>query len=380
MTKKINYVSLSISELEREYINQALFEGDLAGNGYFNKRCQDWLEKQLNTPCARLVTSCTSALEMCAILANIEPGDEIILPSFTFVSTANAFVLFGAIPVFIDIRPDTLNIDECLIKAAVTKKTKAIIPVHYAGVGCKMSMIKKIAKDYGLLVIEDAAQCIGSTYQGQALGTIGDLGALSFHQTKNITSGGEGGAILVNDQTLIERADIILEKGTNRKQFFQGLIDKYTWVDKGSSFVLSDLNAAFLFAQLKRVGNINTERIRLWNMYHEAFLNLEEEGKVRRPIVPQHCEHNAHIYYLILETMEKRNSLLAHLNANQIGAVFHYIPLHSSEGGLKYGRACGSMQVTDRVSSCMLRLPLWAGIPEEDLCRIIDAVNSFFEK
>jgi len=379
MPEKIPFANALSTGGERQYIEESIASGQLAGNGYFTKQCQAWLEEHLNTPCARLVTSCTAGLEMSALLSEIEPGDEVIMPSFTFVSTANAFLLFGAVPVFIDIRPDTLNIDETLIESAITTHTKAIVPVHYAGVGCEMDTIMALAAKHNLFVIEDAAQGIGSRYKQHALGTMGDFASISFHQTKNITSGGEGGALLVNNHSKIERTDIVLEKGTNRKQFFQGIVDKYTWVDIGSSFVMSDLLAAYLLAQLERLEVINADRMNQWQSFHNAFKNLEDQGKVRRPIIPDECEHNAHIYYLLLNTEEERNACLAKLNGEGINAVFHYIPLHSSPSGQLYGRVASSMKVTDDLSRRLLRLPIWAGLPQQQHNRIISEVKAYFE-
>jgi len=378
MRHDIPFVSVSITEKEEQYLQEAMQSGQLAGNGTFSKKCQALMEQYTGAAAARMVTSCTAGLEMSAILANIQPGDEIIMTSFTFVSTANAFLLFGGVPVFIDIHPETLNMDESLIEAAITPKTKAIIPMHYAGVGCEMDTIMDIAKKHDLIVIEDAAQGLGSTYKGKPLGSIGDMSSISFHQTKNITAGGEGGAILVNNKDLIDRADIIFEKGTNRKRFFQGLVDKYTWIDIGSSFVLSDLLAAFLLAQLERLDEINGDRMKQWNSYHQAFKILEDQGKVRRPIIPEVCEHNAHIYYLLSSSAEERSQCLAHLNKKGIGAVFHYIPLHSSPAGTKFGKVASAMKNTDECSERLVRLPIWAGLPDEQHQYIIDQVLDFF--
>jgi len=379
LSEKIPFVKALSNGGERQYIEDAISSGQLAGNGPFTKQCQAWLQARLNTPCARLVTSCTAGLEMSALLAEIQPGDEVIMPSFTFVSTANAFLLFGAVPVFIDIRPDTLNIDETLIESAITTHTKAIVPMHYAGVGCEMDTVMALAAKHHLVVIEDAAQGIGSRYKQKALGTIGDFASISFHQTKNITSAGEGGALLVNDPSKIERADIVLEKGTNRKQFFQGIVDKYTWVDIGSSFVMSDLLAAYLLAQLERLEEINADRMNQWLSFHNAFNKLENHGKLRRPIIPEACEHNAHIYYLLLNSEQERNACLAQLNDAGINAVFHYIPLHSSPAGQQYGRVASSMKRTHDLSRRLLRLPIWAGLPQQQHHQIINAVKAYFD-
>ncbi len=378
MSYDIPFVSVSITEKENKYLGEAMQSGQLAGNGKFSKKCQALLEQYTGSACARMVTSCTAGLEMAVILAGIQPGDEIIMPSFTFVSTANAFLLFGGVPVFVDVHPETMNIDERLIEAAITPKTKVISPVHYAGVGCEMDTIMAIAKKHDLMVIEDAAQGLGSTYKGKPLGSIGDMSSISFHQTKNITAGGEGGAILVNNEALMERADIIFEKGTNRKRFFQGLVDKYTWVDIGSSFVLSDLLAAFLLAQLERLSDINADRMRQWNSFNNAFEALEGQGKARRPIIPEDCEHNAHIFYLLLNSADERKRCLEFLNKKGISAVFHYVPLHSSPAGIKFAKVASSMKNTDECSERLVRLPIWAGLPDEQHQFIIDTVFDFF--
>jgi dTDP-4-amino-4,6-dideoxygalactose transaminase len=345
------------------YIAQAHHNGWLAGDGGFTKRCNTWLEQRTGARKALLTHSCTAALEMAAILADIQPGDEVIMPSYTFVSTANAFVLRGAVPVFVDIRPDTLNIDETLIEAAITEKTRAIVPVHYAGVSCEMDVIMDIATRHGLLVIEDAAQGIMSTYKGRPLGSIGHLAALSFHETKNIISG-EGGALLVNDPELAERAEIIREKGTNRSQFFRGQVDKYTWVDIGSSYLPSELIAAFLWAQMEEADAITQRRLAIWQAYHDAFADLELRGKVRRPQIPDHCVHNAHMYQLLLPNLEKRTAFISALKAEGISSVFHYVPLHTAPSGLKCGRAVGEMRQTTKLSDRLVRLPLWVGLEE----------------
>jgi len=343
------------------YIAQAHTNGHLSGDGMFTKRCHAWLEEQSGTRKALLTHSCTGALEMAAILADIQPGDEVIMPSYTFVSTANAFVLRGAVPVFVDIRPDTLNIDETLIEAAITPRTRAIVPVHYAGVACEMDTIMDIARRYRLLVIEDAAQAVMSSYKGKALGAIGHLGAYSFHETKNIISG-EGGALLANDAIFAERAEIIREKGTNRSQFFRGQIDKYTWVDIGSSYLPGEVISAFLWAQMEEAESITHKRLAIWHRYHEAFLASETVGKLRRPIIPEGCQQNAHMYYILLESLEKRTKVIAQLKEEGVYSVFHYVPLHSSPAGKKYGRTCGELRHTDGLSECLLRLPLWVGM------------------
>jgi len=354
------------------YIAQAHHNGHLAGGGEFTKRCQSWLEERTGTNKALLTHSCTAALEMAALLADIKPGDEVILPSYTFVSTANAFALRGAIPVFVDIREDTLNINEALIETAITPQTKVILTVHYAGVACEMDTIMEIANRYNLFVVEDAAQGLMSNYKGRALGTIGHLGAISFHETKNIISG-EGGALLVNDPSLGERAETVWEKGTNRRQFFRGEVDKYTWVGLGSSYLPSELIAAFLYAQMEEADSITERRISLWNTYHAVFATAEIQGKVQRPVIPEGCAHNAHMYYLLLPSNQQRDIVIKALKQQDIHAVFHYIPLHSSPAGKKYGRCSGSFDITDEISQRIIRLPLWIGL--EDLqSKIIAAV------
>jgi dTDP-4-amino-4,6-dideoxygalactose transaminase len=348
---------------ELSYIAQAHANGHLAGDGAFTKKCNAWLEKNTGTPRALLTQSCTAALDMAAILCDLNPGDEVIMPSFTFVSTANAFVLRGAVPVFVDVRPDTLNIDETKIEAAITPRTKAIVPVHYAGVSCEMDAIMDIAGKHKMLVIEDAAQGVTARYRGRALGTIGHMGTLSFHETKNVISG-EGGALLVNDRRFLARAEIIREKGTNRCQFFRGEVDKYTWVDIGSSYLPSELIAAFLWAQFEEAEGITQRRIALWKAYHAAFREAEAAGRVRRPIIPAQCEHNAHMYYLLLPSAEKRTAFIEQLKREDIHCVFHYVPLHSSPAGKCFARHHGDMAVTDSLADRLVRLPLWLGIEE----------------
>jgi dTDP-4-amino-4,6-dideoxygalactose transaminase len=346
------------------YIAQAHTNGHLAGDGVFTKKCHAWLEAHTGSHKALLTHSCTASLDMAAMLADIQPGDEVIMPSYTFVSTANAFVLRGGTPVFVDIRPDTLNIDETLIEAAITPRTKAIVPVHYAGVACEMDAIMNIARRHKLLVIEDAAQAVMSTYKSNPLGAIGHLGAYSFHETKNIISG-EGGALLVNDDRFAERAEIIREKGTNRSQFFRGQIDKYTWVDIGSSYLPGEVIAAFLWAQMEEAQSITQKRLDIWRQYHEALAPLETAGKLRRPIIPDGCQHNAHMYYILLDSLEKRTEVIAQLKEQGILAVFHYVPLHSSPAGKKYGRTSGELRHTANLADRLLRLPLWVGMDEE---------------
>ena len=343
------------------YIGQAHNLHHLAGDGVFTKKCHAWLEAYSGAGKALLTHSCTAALEMSAILADIQPGDEIIMPSYTFVSTANAFVLRGAVPVFVDIRADTLNIDENLIEAAITPRTKAIVPVHYAGVACEMDNIMAIAERHNLLVIEDAAQGVMSSYKGKPLGAIGHMGTYSFHETKNVISG-EGGALLVNDSSFSERAEIIREKGTNRSLFFRGQVDKYTWVDIGSSYLPSEIIAAFLWAQLEDAQAITARRMAIWQKYHHALSGLETAGKLRRPIVPADCVHNAHMYYVLLDSLTKRTEVIARLKLKGINSVFHYVPLHSSPAGKKYGRASGQLPNTEALADRLVRLPIWLGM------------------
>jgi dTDP-4-amino-4,6-dideoxygalactose transaminase len=348
---------------ETHYLLQAIENRRLSGDGPFTARCHQWLEQSLQCAKVLLTHSCTGALEMAALLSGVGAGDEVILPSFTFVSTANAFVLRGAVPVFVDIRTDTLNLDESRIEEAITSKTRAILPVHYAGVSCEMDSIQAIAKRHNLLVIEDAAQALLSTYKGKFLGTLGDLGTMSFHETKNVTCG-EGGALLLNRSEFNEPAEIIREKGTNRSRFYRGEIDKYTWVDVGSSYLPSELNAGFLLAQLEKSREIAADRIAVWNKYHAVFAPLEAKEVIRRPIVPEGCGHNGHMYYLLMRDADHRTRVIRCLNELGIGSVFHYVPLHSSPAGRKYGRSCGELRHTDNLSSRLLRLPLWPGLDQ----------------
>jgi dTDP-4-amino-4,6-dideoxygalactose transaminase len=346
---------------ELEYIRQAHELMHLSGDGPFTKRCQAWLERAIGCRKALLTHSCTGALEMAAILAGIGPGDEIIMPSFTFVSTANAFVLRGGVPVFVDVRADTLNIDESKVEAAITPRTKAIVIVHYAGIACEMDRLCEIARRHRLLLIEDAAQALGAAYRGRPLASFGELAAVSFHETKNLIAG-EGGALVLNSDELVERAEIIREKGTNRSKFFRGEVDKYTWVDIGSSFLPSDILAAFLWAQFEAVDAIQAARHALWRRYHEAFADAERTGLARRPIVPPEASPNAHTYFLLLPDGARRTQFIENLRREEVYAVFHYVPLHSSPAGRKYGRASGSMAVTDAMSERLVRLPLWIGL------------------
>ena len=359
---------------ELYYIAEAHFNGVLAGDGPFTRRCHAWLNERTGCSKALLTHSCTAALEMAALLLNIQPGDEIIMPSYTFVSTANAFVLRGGIPVFVDIRDDTLNLDERLIEPAITPRTKAIVPVHYAGVACEMDTIMSIARQHDLKVVEDAAQGVMASYKGRALGSIGDLGAYSFHETKNVTSG-EGGALLVNDQNLAQRAEIIREKGTDRSRFFRGEVDKYTWQEVGSSFLPGELSAAFLWAQLEEADRITKERLVSWQRYHELMEPLEQQGLLRRPIVPADCQHNAHMYYVLLPPEIDRQKVLSGLKKNDIFSVFHYIPLHSAPAGQRYGRAHGELGNTVRQSERLVRLPLWIGLSFEQQARIVEILR-----
>lgn len=348
---------------ELHNIAQAHANGHLSGDGMFTLQCHAWLEQRIGARKALLTHSCTAALEMAAILLDLQPGDEVIMPSFTFVSTANAFVLRGAVPVFVDIRPDTLNIDEALIESAITARTRAICVVHYAGVACEMDTIMGIATRHGLKVVEDAAQAIFSSYKGRALGSIGDLATLSFHETKNVIAG-EGGALLVNDPALVERAEMIREKGTNRSKYFRGQVDKYTWVDIGSSYLPSELVAAFLAAQLEQGDNITTQRLAIWWRYHAWAEPLEARGILRRPTIPEGCTHNAHMYYLLLDGLTQRGAFIERMKDAGIGTVFHYVPLHSSPVGLRHARTHGPMRHTDRLSDCLVRLPLWIGLED----------------
>ena len=367
---KIPFNKPYLTGRELSYIAKAHEGNMLAGDGPFTGRCHEWLEQ--NTGCVRalLTHSCTAAIEMTALLLNIQPGDEIIMPSFTFVSTANAFVLRGGVPVFVDIRSDTLNLDERLLEAAITARTKAIVPVHYAGVACEMDAMVEIAKRRQLSLVEDAAQGVMSSYKGRALGSIGDLGCYSFHETKNVISG-EGGAILVNDPELASRAELIREKGTDRSRFFRGEVDKYTWQEMGSSYLPGELIAAFLWAQLEEAETINAGRLAIWNYYHSSLASLENGGMLQRPVIPAHCQHNAHMYYVLLDKDIDRNTILNELALHEVNAVSHFVPLHSSPAGRRYGRIHGSMEVTDEQASRLIRLPLWKGISNEQQDRVV---------
>jgi dTDP-4-amino-4,6-dideoxygalactose transaminase len=363
---------------ELDYLAEAAANLHLSGNGPFTRRCQAWLQERVGCARALLTHSCTAALEMAALLADLKPGDEVILPSWTFVSTANAFVLRGAVPVFVDVRPDTLNLDERRIEAAITPRTRAIVVVHYAGVPAEMDVILEVAERHDLLVIEDAAQGLLSSYKGRPVGSLGHLAAVSFHETKNVISG-EGGALLINDLRFEERAEVLWEKGTNRASFFRGEADKYTWMDVGSSFLPSELIAAFLWAQLEQADAITAERVEAWTRYHAACAALERTGKARRPVVPPACVHNGHLYYLLLPDLDARTHLLAHLKRAGIHALFHYVPLHTSPAGRRYGRAHGSLDVTLDISDRLVRLPLWAGAGEA-VAEVLDEVRRFFRR
>lgn len=364
---------------EDEHVLASMKSAKMAGDGAYSQLCQAWFEKNLDCKKALLTPSCTQALEMAALLIDIKPGDEVIMPSYTFVSTANAFVLRGAKIVFVDIRQDTMNIDETLIEAAVTSKTKAIIPVHYAGVACEMDLIMSIAQKYNLYVIEDAAQGMMSTYKGRALGSIGHMAAFSFHETKNYTSGGEGGLLIINDEQFIARAEIIREKGTNRSQFFRGMIDKYTWVDIGSSYLPSELQAAYLWGQINHVNDINEFRKAVWTKYYNSLRQLAESGRIALPTIPDAVTHNGHMFYLKVADLAERTLLLDHLKVNGVMAVFHYVPLHNSSAGNDYSRFHGTDEFTTVESERLIRLPLYFGITPEEIEKVVSSVVSFYK-
>ena len=363
---------------ELTYVQQAIDAHKICGDGQFTKKCNQWLEERFHAQKVLLTTSGTTALDMAALLCDLKPGDEVILPSFTFSSTATAFVLAGAKLVFVDIRPDTMNIDETKIEAAITEKTRVIVPVHYAGVACEMDTIMEIAKRHNLMVVEDAAQAVMSTYKGKALGTIGDFGCYSFHETKNYSMG-EGGALVINNPAYNERAEILREKGTNRSKFFRGQVDKYTWVDFGDSYLPSDMNAAYLWAQLQVADEINDDRLRTWNAYYQAFAPLAEAGKVELPVIPDGCTHNAHMFYLKCKDLEERTRLISYMKSNEILCVFHYIPLHSAPAGLKYGRFSGEDVYTTKESDRLVRLPMYYGLTERERAAVIGAVQDFYQ-
>ncbi len=360
-----------------DYIQECVKNQKICGDGKYTKLCNEWIEQRTGTAKCLLTTSCTHATELAALLADIRPGDEVIMPAYTFVSTANAFVLRGAVPVFVDIRPDTMNIDENLIEAAITEKTRAVALVHYAGVACEMDTIMEIAKRHKLLVIEDAAQGIMSAYKGRALGTIGDFGAYSFHETKNYSMG-EGGALLIRDGRYVEEAEVIREKGTNRSKYYRGQIDKYTWVNYGSSYLPSDMNAAYLYAQLEIADEINRARLELWDRYYRNLEPLRQAGKIELPTVPEGCVHNAHMFYIKAADIRERTALIAHLKQNEILSVFHYIPLHTAPAGFKFGRFHGEDRYTTRESERLARLPMYYGLTLEQVDYICDAVKKFY--
>ena len=363
---------------EMRYMKEAINNHKICGDGIFTKKCNQWMEDRFETEKALLTTSCTHALEMSALLLNIRPGDEVIMPSYTFVSTADAFVLRGAKVIFVDIRPDTMNIDENLIDSAITEKTKAIVPVHYAGVACEMDTIMKIARDKGIYVVEDAAQGVMSEYKGKSLGTIGDFGCYSFHETKNYSMG-EGGALLIKDKRFIEKAEIIREKGTNRSQFFRGQIDKYTWVEAGSSYLPSDLNAAYLFAQLEKADEINENRRKIWDFYNDGLSELKSEGYIELPFIPKECKHNAHMFYIKAKNLEERSRLISFLKIKGIMAAFHYVPLHSAAAGEKYGEFYGDDVYTTKESERLLRLPMYYNMSRKDQEEVICRIQEFYK-
>lgn len=362
---------------EDKYIKIAIQNHKICGDGEFTHKCNEWIEKKTGAKKALLTTSCTHATEMTAMLANIQPGDEVIMPAYTFVSTADAFVLRGAEIVFIDIRPDTMNMDEKLIEDAITEKTKAIVPVHYAGVGCEMDSIMDIAGRHNLIVIEDAAQGVMSTYKGKALGSFGNYGCYSFHETKNYSMG-EGGALLIRNEEDIERAEIIREKGTNRSKFFRGQIDKYTWVDAGSSYLPSDMNAAYLWAQLEKAEEINENRMNSWKHYYKQLFDLREKGYIELPYIPDECEHNAHMFYMKAKNLQERTKLISYMKENGVLCVFHYIPLHTAPAGQKFGRFHGEDRYTTKESERLMRLPLYYGLSEDDINKVCNLIKKFY--
>ena len=364
---------------EFDYIKDAINLQHICGDGKYTKLCDSWMEQRFHAQKVLLTTSGSSALDMAALLCGLQPGDEVILPSFTFSSTANAFVMAGAKLVFVDIRPDTMNIDERKIEAAITEKTRVIIPVHYAGVACEMDTIMYLAQKYHLLVVEDAAQGVMSSYKGRALGTIGDFGCYSFHETKNYSMG-EGGAIVINRQDAIEKAEILREKGTNRSKFFRGQVDKYTWVDFGDSFLPSELNAAYLWAQLEKADEINENRLKNWNLYYEGLQPLAEKGLIRLPAIPPECTHNAHMFYIKTRDLEERSALIAYLKERDIVSVFHYIPLHTAPAGQKFGRFSGADEFTTAESNCLTRLPMFYGLTETDIHKVVDEIFRFYHE
>lgn len=379
--KDKNFIPLNkpMIEINKKYISESINNYHFSGGGPFSRKCEKWFEKKLNCSKALLTSSCTHALEMAAILTNIQEGDEVIMPSYTFTSTANAFVLRGAKIIFVDIRPDTMNIDESKIEQAITKKTKAIVVVHYAGISCEMDKIMALANKNHIFVIEDAAQAMGSSYKGNPLGTIGHLGTYSFHESKNYTSGGEGGLLIINDNQFVSRAEIIREKGTDRAQFFRGTIKKYSWIDIGSSFLMNDISAAFLWGQLEKYNEIKKDRLFSWNFYYDYLQELKNKKMIVLPTVPYECSHNAHIFYIKVKNLKTRRRLLKYLNSNKINATFHYIPLHSSYAGSKYGVFIGDDEYTTVCSEQIIRLPLWYGISTKEKKYVIDSISNFFQ-
>lgn len=363
---------------EEQYVLESMRSSKISGDGEFTKRCHKWFEEKLQCKKALLTTSCTHALEMAAILLDIKEGDEVIMPSYTFVSTANAFVLRGAKIVFVDIRPDTMNMNETLIETAITPRTKVIVPVHYAGVACEMDTIMDIASRHNIFVVEDAAQGMMSSYKGKPLGTIGHFGAFSFHETKNYTSGGEGGLLLVNDDRFVQRAEIIREKGTNRSLFFRGMVDKYSWIDIGSSYLMNDMSAAYLWGNLEKSDEINKNRIESWNIYLCEFKKLENKGLIQLPIIPSECAHNAHMFYIKVESLDVRTKLLQHLKDNDIWAVFHYVPLHSAPAGIKFGSFPEQDKYTTKESERLIRLPMYYGLEKKDINHVTSLIKSFY--
>lgn len=362
---------------EEKYVLESMRSSKISGDGEFTKKCHKWFEKKLQCKKALFTTSCTHALEMAAILLDIQDGDEVIMPSYTFVSTANAFVLRGAKIVFVDIRPDTMNIDETKIEQAITNKTKVIVPVHYAGVGCEMDTIMDIANRHNLFVVEDAAQGMMSSYKGKALGTIGHLGAFSFHETKNYTSAGEGGLLIINDEKFCQRAEIIREKGTNRSLFFRGMVDKYSWVDIGSSYLMNDVSTAYLWGNLEFAYEINQDRLNSWHKYYDGLKGLESKGLIELPTIPNDCVHNAHMFYIKVKNLEERTSLLEHLKENGVNAVFHYVPLHTAPAGVKFGRFYGEDEFTTKQSERLIRLPMYYGLKSDKISKVIDSILAY---
>ena len=363
---------------EQKYILESLSGGQISGDGPFTIKCQQWFENKLNCPKALLTTSCTHALEMSALLLDIQADDEVIMPSYTFVSTANAFVLRGAKIVFVDIRSDTMNIDESKIEQAITDKTKVIVPVHYAGMACEMDTIMAIANKHDLFVVEDAAQAMMSSYKGRALGTIGHLGSFSFHETKNYTSAGEGGLLIINDKKFTNRAEFIREKGTNRNEFFRGMVDKYTWVDVGSSYLLNDVSAAYLWGQLDKVDEIGEVRLNNWNLYNDGLSELAEKEFIELPVIPKNCIHNAHMFYIKVKNLEVRTKLLEDFNNNNINALFHYIPLHNSKAGLNFSTFHGEDKFTTKESERLIRLPMYYNLSKTDIQSVINFIKNWY--